>query len=77
MQVRAKIYGNLVRFVEGRKEMVTVEVPDGASLGDLLRVLGIPREEVWMVLRRDRIIREEEVLMNGDELSLFDPVLGG
>ncbi len=77
MRVQAKIYGDLLRFIEGQREVVTVELREGASLSDLLRVLGIPAEEVWMALRRNQIMKEEDVLVDGDEVSLFDPVLGG
>ncbi|MBE3519396.1 MAG: MoaD/ThiS family protein [Firmicutes bacterium] len=77
MMVKAKIYGDLVRFIEGQKEVVTVQLREGAVLSDLLRALGIPADEVWMASRRNQIIREEDVLMDGDEVSLFDPVLGG
>lgn len=77
MRVQARIYGDLVRFIEGQKEVVTVELEEGASLSDLLRVLGIPAEEVWMASRRNQIIKGEDVLADGDEVSLFDPVLGG
>lgn len=77
MRVQAKIYGDLIRFVEGQREVVTVQLREGASLSDLLRVLGIPAEEVWMASRRNQIIREEDILEDGDEVSLFDPVLGG
>ncbi|HHY35960.1 MAG TPA: MoaD/ThiS family protein [Firmicutes bacterium] len=77
LRVQAKIYGDLIRFVEGQREVVTVQLREGASLSDLLRVLGIPAEEVWMASRRNQIIREEDILEDGDEVSLFDPVLGG
>lgn len=77
MRVRVRLYGGLVRFIEDRKEIVEVELPAQSCLGDLLSVLRIPREEVWMVVRHGRIVREDEVLSDGDEVSLFDPVEGG
>ncbi len=74
-------FGVLKDFFGGERDMV--ELGDGASVGDLLRLLegrGRRDESVWKTLAV-AVNREysglETVLKDGDEVALLPPVSGG
>lgn len=64
----------------------TVQLPDGASVGDLLQLLQA-RGGVWLdELTAGRVVRAavnqtmssaDRALADGDEVALFPPVTGG
>ncbi len=58
-------------------ETKIVTVPEGADIGEMLDLLGIPREEVKNVfvngLQKELGFR----LGDGDDLAIFPPVGGG
>jgi molybdopterin synthase catalytic subunit len=76
MQVRIRLFAGL-RERAGTDE-VSVELPDGALVGDALEQMreltaGVP---VVMAVNRE-YARVDEVLSAGDELALIPPVSGG
>jgi molybdopterin converting factor small subunit len=55
-----------------------LELPDDATLAELLARLDIPRESAQMVLVNGEHDRDfERRLRDGDVLSIFPPVAGG
>ena len=79
-----------VRYFASLREALgpgeAVEVPEGASLGDLRDRLISSSERHAAVLARDRAVRcaldqamspEEAVLHDGAEVAFFPPVTGG
>jgi len=64
-----------VKVVLGREERV-VEVAEGATVAEVLRALGVNREEV-VVRLRDAIVTEEEALRDGDTIELIRVISGG
>lgn len=56
----------------------TIELPDVATLADLIRHLDIPPDLAQMVLVNGEQTREfGRVLTDGDQISIFPPVAGG
>jgi molybdopterin converting factor small subunit len=77
--VHAKLFATLRRYRPDVKigEPLPVELPDDATVGQLIEHLGLPENEVKVVfvnfLARDR----DHVLAEGDEVGIFPPVGGG
>ena len=84
MRITLKLFATLEKYLPTARKAhngAEVEVPDGASVADVLRQLGVPREEVHLVLVDGRFVPEdalEEVrLEEGQALAVWPPVAGG
>lgn len=77
--VQVKLYATLrrVRPGLGRGEPFRFEARQGATLGDLVRELALPPEEVKLVFVNGRARDEEYFLADGDQVGIFPPVGGG
>jgi sulfur carrier protein len=60
----------------GRFARDTRSLPPGSRILEVLAMLEIPREEIVMAMKNGKRAGLEEVLQNGDDLSLF-PLIGG
>jgi molybdopterin converting factor small subunit len=65
-----------LREQRGRSEE-TVEVPEGARVGDVLATLGLPAGLRVATAVNTRIVGPETALSDGDELALLPPMGGG
>ncbi|OPY64673.1 MAG: ThiS family protein [Syntrophorhabdus sp. PtaU1.Bin050] len=74
MRVTTKLFATLR---QGRFDIDTFELPENATVGDIIAKLGIPEKEVTLIFvnghRADRTTR----LADGDSVALFPPVGGG
>ncbi|MBC7265123.1 MAG: MoaD/ThiS family protein [Chloroflexi bacterium] len=79
MRVRVKLFATLNRYVEGVRSGTPfeVELPDGATVGDLVNHLNLPREEVKVAFVEGRARPMDWPLKPGDEVGVFPPVGGG
>ncbi|HHY38284.1 MAG TPA: hypothetical protein GX507_05090 [Clostridia bacterium] len=77
MKVKVKAYGGLAHYLPDRKEEIEVEIGDGMALGDLVKGLGIPEEEIWLVSVDNALKPKETILKGGEEVLIFAPVAGG
>jgi molybdopterin synthase catalytic subunit len=76
MEVTVRLFA-MLRERAGASE-VTVELPDGARVGDALAALGDLAEGMPLVMAVNReYAREDAPLDPGDELALIPPVSGG
>jgi len=80
MTVEVRLFATLRQYLPAGSDRVsaTLELPDGASVGDALARLGIPSESAKLVLidgrfEADRNRRFDE----GVVLSVFPPLAGG
>ncbi|MCX7965569.1 MAG: MoaD/ThiS family protein, partial [Syntrophorhabdaceae bacterium] len=60
------------RFSEKR-----YEVAQGTTVGELIKVLDIPYEQVSIIFVNGKHARFDTVLNDGDEVSIFPPIGGG
>jgi molybdopterin synthase sulfur carrier subunit len=58
-------------------EPMPVELPEGATVGDLVEYLNLPANQVKVVFVNHVIRGAEHPLADGDELGIFPPVGGG
>ena len=73
MEVEVRLFAG---FRAGRFRNRRIELPIGASVGDVLNMLEIPHEHVPLPLVNGRHAAADEVLANDDVLSVF-PAIGG
>lgn len=73
MKIMVKLFSILK---EGRFEEAEIDLGEGASLDDLLVVLGLAREEVGLVMVNGQSGMYAQPFHDGDTVSLI-PFLGG
>ena len=84
MHITLKLFATLEKYLppgRGAHNEAVVEVPDGASVAEVLRQLGVPREEVHLVLVDGRFVPVDALnevrLKEGQALAIWPPVAGG
>ncbi len=79
MEVIVVLYATLTNYhPEGKKnEAFAVEVPEGATVKDLLGKLGIKENEAKQVFIGHKSRSEDYHLKDGDKVAIFPPVGGG
>jgi len=79
MKIQVELYATLSKYLppgaEGRKAMV--ELPEGATVGDLLKHLAIPAEIAALLLVNGTHRPPETVLKDGEVIAMFPPLAGG
>jgi len=79
MKIKILLRGPLVKFFEGEKERI-VEVPDGCTAEDALRIVGIDWTQVknfGFVAINSKRVMISDALKEGDELKAFPKISGG
>ncbi|GIW41317.1 MAG: hypothetical protein KatS3mg076_1894 [Candidatus Binatia bacterium] len=78
MKVTVQLHAQLKKFLPpetgGRTE---VEVPDGATVAQVIERLGIPPKHAGMTVSGDRSLEPDAVLADGAHLDVFPPLAGG
>jgi sulfur-carrier protein len=79
MKIQLKLYGNLRRLSPGGQAgaPMTIELPNGASLQDLVAQLQIPAEETKVAFVNGLVQEWGYELKEGDKVGIFPPVGGG
>jgi molybdopterin synthase sulfur carrier subunit len=77
--VHVKLFATLRRYRPGlgMGEAFPVELPEGATVADLVKHLGLPQDEVKLVFANALYRDTGHVLADGDEVGIFPPVGGG
>ena len=76
IRVKVKAYADLQRYNPQKGEEFIVEIKDGSNIKNLMESLGLPDYRVMLILKNERIVKEEDLLADGDRVS-FLPVVGG
>jgi len=79
MRVQVKVFATLRRYVDRAVTGIPFEVdlPDGATVADLIEQLNLPPEEVKMAFVNARAREKDWRLAAGDEVGIFPPIGGG
>lgn len=79
MKIEVKTFATLRRvFPDNKQGIGSVELPDGATIEDLLAKLGITLPQAQMVLVNGQHQGDyKAVLKDGDTVSIFPPLAGG
>ncbi len=79
MQVTVVLFATLMRYHPdgaGNKAF-TVEMPEGATVGDLIGHLGIGEKEAKQVFISHKSCPRDYPLEEGERVAIFPPVAGG
>lgn len=79
MKVRVNLYGTLrQRFPAYRpSEGIEVDLPEGATVRDLLSLLDIPESQRAVVVVESRILKAEDKLQRGVPVNVLQAMGGG
>jgi molybdopterin synthase sulfur carrier subunit len=79
IRVNVRLFATLRRELPhlGVGESLSVELPDDATVGQLVRELELPEEQVKIVFVNSTVRKEDYGLTDGDEIGIFPPVGGG
>jgi molybdopterin converting factor small subunit len=79
VRVEVHLFATLAAYLPAGTagDSVTLEVPDGTTVGEIVRVLKIPEHLDCVRVVNGHDIPSEHPLSDGDALSLFPPLAGG
>ncbi len=78
--IEVKIFSSLLHYIpdsEWRLDRYRWEVPEGATVGQVLEMLSLPEEEARVVLINGRSAKKDSILQENDVLHVFPPMCGG
>lgn len=79
MQVRVRLYASLRKHVPAGtgEDGFLLELPDGATVADLIARLGFPAEHAGMIVSNNEHLKMASVLEGAQEVHVFPPLAGG
>ena len=77
MKIELKLHGDFRRYVEGKRDILDLEIPDGTTINGVLERLGVEDSDFWMSAVNREVTQREAVLRDGDKVEFFGPVAGG
>lgn len=79
MRVEVRLFATLVSFLppDGRDGAAELEVPEGSTVTEVTRRLGIPPDLARVVLVNGRDVGSEAPLSARDVVTIFPPLAGG
>jgi sulfur carrier protein ThiS len=79
MKIELNLYATLARYLpEGVKAAGNIiEVQEGMTVGDLMRQMNVPDDQVKLVFINGSHAGRDSVLEDGCRLGVFPPVGGG
>ena len=79
MRVEVALFATLAAYLPaaGGGDSVTLELPDGTTVGQVVESLEIPADLDCLRVVNGRDAPPEQVLSDGDVLSVFPPLAGG
>jgi len=72
-----RLFGDLRRYLPDGADNLLMEAPDGTTAQGMLEQVGISIQEVWLVRANKKVIPEDHILVDGDNIEVFEPVGGG
>lgn len=83
MQITLKLYAMLTDYLPAHavRNVGTLELPEGATIGTVIEQLRLPRDLVHLVLLNGVYVapeaRRDQALREADTLAIWPPVAGG
>jgi molybdopterin converting factor small subunit len=79
ISVHTKLFASLRQYRPGLGigEAFSVELPEGATVGNLIQEIGLPDKEVKIVFVNALFRDLAHELADGDQVGIFPPVGGG
>ena len=78
MKIEVRVFATLRKYVPelGVGEPKTAELPEGATFEDLREILGLPLEEIKVIMRNGLQTDMDEIIEDGDRIA-YVPAVGG
>ena len=77
MRIKVELQAYLEQYSPHGEPVFEHELPEGASVGHLIRSLGIPEELASVIIVNDRDVGPEHRLHEGDRVTMIPPLAGG
>ena len=79
MKVKVNLYGTLGQWVPGYNPSrgIEVEIPDEATVKELLASLEISKPEKLVVVREGRVLKVDDKMQRGTPVHVFQAIHGG
>jgi len=77
MQIELRIFGNLREYIKPAENPLQVALHKGATVLDLLKAVGIPRDKIKVIFVNARQENSHYLLHEGDRVGIFPPSGGG
>ena len=77
MQVEVHLHAELVRLAPDNRGVLTVDVPEGAHVADLLQQLALDTQRQVIVGLNGEAARLDQELVDGARIDLLTPMAGG
>ena len=76
--ITVKLFATLKQYApNGQAEGISLTLPSGATVRDVVERLDIPHDQAAMLVAGDTYVQPETVLEDGQEISIFPPLAGG
>jgi molybdopterin converting factor small subunit len=76
IHIEVHMYGNLRRFLPEGVASMQLELPDGATVGEVIERLGA-RHDIWVSSIGDKVVPLSARLSDGISLDFFPHLEGG
>jgi sulfur carrier protein ThiS len=77
MQVEVHLHAELVRLAPDTRGVLTLDVPEGARVADLLEQLALDPQRRVIVGFNGETARPDQELVDGARIDLLTPMAGG
>jgi molybdopterin synthase sulfur carrier subunit len=77
MKIHVDLQSYLDQYAPGDDPRFSLDLPDGATVGDVLRKLGVPGEQAAVLTLDDEAVDFSRQLKEGDRVTVIPPVAGG
>jgi len=76
--VSVKLFATLKKYLPvGSEEGLTLSLPAGSTILDVIDALKIPHEHAHMLVAGDTYVEKGTLLTDGLQLNIFPPLAGG
>ena len=79
MKIEVRVFATLRKYIPelGIGEPKIVELAEGTTFEDLREMLGLPLEEIKIIMRNGIQTEMEEIIKDGDRIAYAPAVAGG
>jgi sulfur carrier protein ThiS len=77
MKIRVELQAYLEDYSPDGRGVFAYEMPDGATVADLIRKLGVPEELASVLVIGEDAVEPAQTLHEGDRVTVIPPVAGG
>ena len=79
VRLNIKLYGTLGRSFDAYDHLsgLEVNIPEEASIHDLLEYLNLPLESLGMIYMDGKLLNKKARLKDGAQIKIFHPISGG